>query len=224
MVKNEPIIFQLQNKEQSDLWRLHELFGVSPSDKPYKFKLPYRTDLLVKSPDKQWHISVDIKVNTKWYKNITIIKSTFAIDLELEKSITVLIKPSDDNYFAGWGRWFNWGQPMSPPWSSHQYEYDYREQRRMLVGVLSDPDYAHLKSETEIGNNFRAAQYEYCENLRVAPFEDLDCTFDETSNGFRKHQYAWCESLTQKPIEVNPVVRVRSNDFRQGQYRGTKFQ
>jgi hypothetical protein len=191
MIKNEPIIFQVRN----------------PNEYEARLKIPYRKDLRVESPEKRLFVCFDIKANTEWHKNI--IPDEFNIRLAAKQSMAILIKPSNDKYFAGWGRWFNWHKNL---WC------------KFLTAVLFDPDYAHLKSETEIGNDFRARQYANCSNLTLAPNEDLDGEFEEIGENFRSKQYDFCESLINRPKELMPIISKEiGENFRYEQYRCAGF-
>jgi len=108
----------------------------------HKFKLPYRKDLLVGVSD----VRVDIKVGEKILQDI--LPNEFEIDLPLNEPLKISIKPHDGNFFAGWGRWFNWEKE--------------EDNACMLRAILSDPDWAQLESETKIGDNFRMSQYHTC--------------------------------------------------------------
>jgi len=207
MRKNEPIIFKVYN--------FHDDFC--------KLKLPYRKDLLVVRDDGKTHVVVDIKANTKWQKNI--IPDEFEILLAPKQSMTILIKPHNDNYFAGWGRWFNWGAKLNETHSRSEW-WDragpYRSARNeLLSAVLSDPDYAHLQSETNIGDNFRCGQYSRCQYLTLAPDEDLDGEFEEIGKNFRNSQYAdWGRiPLKNLPKESMPTgIKKIGENFRHNQY------
>ena len=193
MVKDEPIIFQVYNCK----------------DFVYRFKIPYRLDLAAKRPCGRLHVCVDVKVNFEWHYNVFLDDITF--DLLPGRTTTILIKPHNDEYFAGWGRWFCW--------SIKNNELRWSTQREMLTAVLSDPDYAHLESENKIGDNFRKKQYECCYNLEIAPNEDLDGEFEEIGNRFRQEQYYRCNSLKIRPKETIPTMLKKIGyAFRDQQY------
>jgi len=190
MRKDEPIIFKLYNSH----------------DEYRKFKLPYRKDLLVERDDGKIHVVVDIKANTKWYKDI--IPDEFEIHLAPKQSMTILIKPHNDNYFAGWGRWFNWGAEFDEKcsWWWEKIKPYQEARNKMLTAVLSDPDYAHLQSETKIGDNFRNEQYDdrslprFIESLQKCDAEFIEILFENNSWIF-KHI---CDDL--KTMEICKIA------------------
>jgi hypothetical protein len=198
MIKDEPIIFTVRNFDNY----------------AWKFRIPYDKDFNTLKPDGRIHVFVDIKVNMVWYKNV--LPDDIGFDFMPGQSLTILVKPHNDEYFAGWGRWFRWEDCMT---KKNIVGRSYN-----LVAVLSDPDYAHLESETEIGDEFRARQYSDCINLIVAPNENLDEEFEEIGENFRYGQYSNCVSLAKKPIEVFPKsVKKIGRWFRKDQYERTKF-
>jgi len=215
MIKNEPIIFQIYNDEEEQ----------------GKFVMPYNEDLLIKRPNGRKNIRVDIKVNAEWHTNIYPFE--FEIYLAAKEGKTILIKPHNDKYFAGWGRWFTWDHRKTSVafnWQKPKSRIGFliktahaRLKNKLLTAVLSDPDYAHLESETKIGDNFRRNQYFFCLNLTTAPHEDLDDEFEEVGDNFRTNQYIGCGSLKNKPIEVAPNVKKAGKGFRYKQYERTKF-
>jgi len=211
MKKNEPIIFKICNFEEVNK----------------KFIIPYRKELCKNA--EFFDIRFDVKINSKWHKNI--LPDELELDVAPKQSFTILIKPHNDLYFAGWGRWFNWNcndwlmhtlfpKPLSPE-EKRRRRIDIKR-RGMLTAVLSDPDYAHLESETKIGENFRAHQYSGCKNLELVPHEDLDGEFEEIGKGFRSSQYSSCcfvFEINAMPIEKTPVgVKKIGKSYRRGQY------
>jgi len=177
--------------------------------------------LLIERPDGHLHVSVDVKVNTVWQRNI--VPDEFELCLSAGQFATILIKPHNDEYFAGWGRWFSWWEDDVNELQDDGFrrlKQCLRVRNDMLTAVFSDPDYAHLESETKIGDNFRSVQYYDCPNLKIVPHEDLDCEFEEIGNDFRREQYGGCQ-LIKKPNETFPMgVKKIGSCFRYRQYDG----
>jgi hypothetical protein len=194
MIQDEPIIFKVCN----------------PDSVLCKFKIPYLKELLVENPRGKREVRMDIKVNTVWHKNV--LPSDLEFDLMPGQFLTILVKPHNDEYFAGWGRWFHWNWDGNPQ----------TEMTRFLSAVLSDPDFAHLENETKIGEYFRAFQYANTP-ITTAPNEDLDDYFEEIEIGFRASQYAGCEHLTAKPDEKTPLGLVKIGGFFRNSQYGGKF-
>jgi hypothetical protein len=94
--------------------------------------------------------------------------------------------------------------------------------KNKLLRVLNDPDYAHLVSETNIGINFRCAQYYKCQNLTQTVDESMpDTVTGNIDVGFRYQQYYQCTKLRGVvPTEVLPSsgTYTISSDFRAHQY------
>jgi len=191
MQKDVPIIFQLYNQlgDSMDFW------------------MPCMKRIYTEN-DKR----IDVKVNSQWHENV--IPQEFHFKIYDRKNCTILIKPHNDEYSAGWANWFNWrGGYM-----------EWNNRNSLLKNVLSDPDYAHLKSETEIGDDFRMGQYSGCVNLECAPPEDLDGEFKEIGAYFRAEQYQGCHSLRAKPKETLPSgIKKIAHGFRAGQFSSEYF-
>ena len=84
---------------------------------------------------------------------------------------------------------------------------------------MSDPDYAYLKSEAEIGDDFRMEQYSGCSNLELVPDEDLDGDFTEIGNNFRRNQYNNCRNLQKRARTSLPCgIKKVGDSFRRSQY------
>jgi len=224
MTKNEPIIFTICNfgTEPRD-FRFSKFEKLKSLKKKMRVNLEtyyqnnssefLRKEILsasVSAEDiKEEGFCADIKVNTTWYNNV--ILNDFELDLAAGQYLTILVKPHNDKYFAGWGRWFNF-------YSLGGWRFN--GIRNLLVAVLSDPDYAHLESETKIGENFRSSQFYNCQNLKIVPSEDVwDGDFEEIGNCFRQEQYWGCNSLKIRPKEAIPEgIKKIGTDFRLGQY------
>jgi len=201
MRKDEPIIFQVCNFDEN----------------PYKFGIPYCRDLALR---KYLDLRFDIKVNTTWHKNVLPYEPE--IELRQMQTATILVKPHGE-YYAGWGRWFNWGINWRNYDKYRHIKYS-SKRNNMLTAILSDPDYAHLECEAKIGDSFREDQYRACENLIIAPHEVLDDKFDKIGNNFRMRQYDGCYSLKSKPKEVNSYsAKTIGRNFRFEQYNETNF-
>jgi GTPase SAR1 family protein len=138
MPQNEPIIFKIFN----------------PADETRQFRLPFYWSVLNDKSKKTDIYYMDVKVNTEWHKKVLPYELFF--DMSPKKSYTILVKPHNDNYFAGWGDWYSWSGSLNTD---------------LLTAVLSDPDYAHLENGTDLGEYFRRLQYQGCENLTIAPTE-----------------------------------------------------
>jgi len=182
MTKNSPIIFQVR-------W-----------ERKLVFVLPFSKKLHRKKNGGL----VDIKVNTEWHKRIS--PEEFHFETLPDKTYTILIKPHNDKYFAGWSRWFHW-------FKSDTFI------RASLRRILSDPDYGYVKSETEIGNNFRREQYAMCPCLETIPPEDLNGDFTEIGTNFRFAQYLGLNRLQQiaKPSLPENIKKIGAG-FRMAQY------
>jgi len=155
MQKEVPIIFQVLATGQHYYNKRRYMLYICLGGSDTEFKLPCAKKLLRKRNGGL----VDVKINTEWQKGVS--PEDFSVKLLPNRLTTILIKPHEGKYFAGWARWFNW-------------EKSEDRHKIVLKKVISDPDYAHIKSEKEIGNNFRANQYSGCKNLEGIPPSDID--------------------------------------------------
>jgi len=190
MIKNEPIIFKIYDNGKN-----------KENRKYYYFRLPYLESRKIDGFD----AILDIKINTKWYKKVN--PKSFKIRLDFGKIYTILMKPHNDEFFAGWARWFCWGFPFMDLKYVNKLE-KYLPAMFRLTEVLFDSDYAYLESETKIGDNFRNGQYMGCAYLKFVPNEDLDGDFDEIGDDFRYAQYLCCYELKKHPKESFPIKNV----------------
>jgi hypothetical protein len=124
---------------------------------------------------------------------------------------TVAIKPNGE-YSVGWGCAFGFYNNTSGANAAANKD--------KLTAVLNDPDWAHLYTETNTGNYFRAYQCYGCTNLTQIPDEDLPDTVITVGNYYRYIQCYNCKSLTKAATEISlDSVTSIGNYFRYGQYQ-----
>jgi hypothetical protein len=95
---------------------------------------------------------------------------------------TVMIVPADGLYSAGWGRAFGFMGNFTTGGNSETNKLKFTK-------VLNDPDWAHLLSETDTGNNFRLSQFNLCKNLTNIVPENLPNSVTTIGANFRRSQY-----------------------------------
>lgn len=100
------------------------------------------------------------------------------IYFEEDKEHTIVLSPGDDEYRAGWGKAFNFGETTEKGYSS-------LENKARLVRILSNPDWAHMESEKQIGKNFKAKQFYECVNLDL---DNSNLTEDLSDEELETHQ------------------------------------
>jgi hypothetical protein len=125
----------------------------------------------------------------------------------------VEIIPTDGLYTVGWGVAFGFQNGTSGANNTVN--------KNKLSRVLSDPDFAHLYTETNTGNYFRSYQYSACANLTKAAQETMPSTVTTIGTYFRNYQYNGCVSLTTAPDENLPnTLTTIGSRFRSNQYKG----
>jgi hypothetical protein len=94
---------------------------------------------------------------------------------------TITIKPADGLYSAGWGAAFGF-------WSGTT-NVNTEINKGKLTGVIQDPDWAHMYTATDTGDNFRYNQFCECNSLTVAVPETLPNTVTRIGDSFHAYQY-----------------------------------
>jgi hypothetical protein len=127
---------------------------------------------------------------------------------------TITIKPADGNYYAGWGAAFGY-------WSSTSTGAN--SSKSLLTAVIQDPDWAHLYTATDTGDNFRYNQFYGCSNLTAAVPETLPDTVTRIGDNFRAYQYfnsntsSAVLSIAANEFIPDSVISI-GNNFRAYQY------
>lgn len=106
-----------------------------------------------------------------------------------EKIITII--PADGKYSAGWGRAWSYGTSRG---SDSREGYHLRK-------VINDPDWAHVLSETETGDYFRAYQFRGCSNLTEPVPEAMPNTVKKIGDYAFYYQYRGCYNLQYPAVE-----------------------
>jgi hypothetical protein len=161
--------------------------------------------------------NMNVYVNNVFYGTATgTIPGGYYINGLTGNTAVIKLTPvNEDGNVVGWGRGFGFRTT---------YDYDNvisRYNKRKLIKILNDPDYAHLETETTTGNYFRIYQYHDCANLIQISDEDMPDTVTSIGGGFRRGQYYGCTELTLPAAEIiaSGVTSIGDN-FRAQQYYG----
>lgn len=125
---------------------------------------------------------------------------------------TITIIPADGQYTYGWGRAWAHGSSSSGLSSS------------ALKRVLNDPDWAHIETETSIGNSFRAYQFRNCNGLITPVPESMPNSILTIGNNAFFHQYDGCSLLEYASSEYvsENAEGIIGDNFRSYQYSGCR--
>jgi hypothetical protein len=123
----------------------------------------------------------------------------------------VVIYPRDGKYTVGWGAAFGFGTGTTGANSDTN--------KSKLCAVVVDPDWAHMYTETDTGDYFRANEF-YNSGISAVVSESLPSSVTRIGNNFRRYQYNGCTGLSQAAAEVVPdSVTSIGTYFRYGQYQ-----
>lgn len=128
----------------------------------------------------------------------------------------VTIQPADGRYTAGWARAFGFNDLLTGSNALTQAN------RNKVTRVISDPDSAHVLTDTNYGDYFRAYQWKLC-TLLTAPLPEEDRTTAMTvGNYFRAYEYMGA-GVTSPAAEKIPNGTIAVGDsFRRAQYYQSK--